>query len=109
MGKLGMGEFERAVLLAILHLRGDAYVVGIADEIERRTGRSISLGAVYATTDRLERKGFISSRMGEATPERGGKRKRLYQIEALGKRALSEARSVSDRMWAGAPPLGARA
>ena len=109
MGKLGMGEFERTVLLAIFHLRGHGYVVGIADEIKRRTGKMVSFGAIYATVDRLERKGFVSSRMGEATPERGGKRKRLYQIEAPGKRALSEARAVAERMWAGVPPIGASA
>jgi PadR family transcriptional regulator, regulatory protein PadR len=109
MGKLGMGDFERAVLLAVLHLRGQGYAVSIADEIERRARKSISLGAIYATLDRLHRKGFISSRMGEATAERGGKRKRLYRIEAAGDRALRETRRVEDRMWAGVPPVGALA
>jgi PadR family transcriptional regulator, regulatory protein PadR len=106
MGRLGMGDFERAVLLAILHLRGQGYAVSIADEIERRTGKSVSLGAIYATVDRLQSKGFISSRMGKATRERGGKRKRHYRIDALGERALDDARDANERMWASAPPLG---
>lgn len=108
MGRLGMGDFERAVLLAVLHRRGQGYAVTIADEIERRTAKAVSLGAIYATLNRLQRKGFISSSMGEATPERGGKRKRHYRIEAPGERALNETRAIDDRMWAAAP-MGAPA
>ena len=99
---------ERDALLAVLHFRGQGYAVSVADEIERRAGKKVSLGAIYVTLDRLQRKGFISSTMGEATPERGGKRKRLYKIEALGERALAEARVSDDRMWAAAP-AGVRA
>lgn len=98
MERLGTGE--RDVLLAILHLRGQGYAVSVADEIERRIGRKVSLGAIYVTLDRLQRKGFISSKMGDATPERGGKRKRLYQIDALGERALEATRASDERMWA---------
>jgi PadR family transcriptional regulator, regulatory protein PadR len=108
MGRLGMGEFERTVLLAILHLRGQGYAVSIADEIERRAGKKVSLGAIYATVERLQSKGFVSSRMGEATPERGGKRKRHYRIEAPGERALNETFAIEQRMRAGLP-IGAPA
>jgi PadR family transcriptional regulator, regulatory protein PadR len=103
-----MGEFERRVLLAVLHLRGEGYAVSIADEIERRNKKAPSLGAIYGTLDRLQAKGFVSSRLGEATPERGGKRKRLYRLESAGERALREDRAFYDQMWAGAP-LGVRA
>ena len=107
MGRKALGEFETAVLLAIVHLQGRGYGVSIADEIERRTGRPPSFGAVYATLDRLQKKGMISSELGEPTPERGGKPKRFYRIEAPGERALREARAWSQRMWAGVPAIGA--
>lgn len=104
MGNRGfLGEFEQAVLLAILRLRSNAYGVTIRREISERAGRAVSFGAVYATLERLETKGFVSSRLGEATPERGGKRKRYFQIEAPGQRALSEAHAYRKAMWAGLP------
>jgi len=109
MGRHRLGEFETAVLLAIVHLRGLGYGVSIADEIERRAGKPVSFGAVYATLDRLQKKGLISSKLGEPTPERGGKPKRCYRIEAPGEQALGEAQAVAERMWAGVPPMGAPA
>lgn len=101
-----MGELERTVLIAIVHLRGQGYAVSIADETSHRMNKSVSLGAIYGTADRLEKKGFISSRLGDPTPERGGKPKRLYRIEAPGERALSEIRARDNRVWAGISPLG---
>jgi PadR family transcriptional regulator, regulatory protein PadR len=106
MGRKGLGEFETSVLLAIVRLQGRGYGVSIADEIERRTRKSVSFGAVYATLDRLQKKGLISSELGEPTPERGGKPKRFYRIEAPGERALLEAQKVTQWMWAGLPPFG---
>ena len=104
-----MGELERRVLMAIVHLRGQGYAISIADEIKQRFGKSLSLGAIYSTVDRLEKKRFVSSRLGEPTPERGGKPKRFYQIEALGQSALAEAREADRRLWAKGPPMGAPA
>ena len=101
-----MGELERTVLVAILHLQGQGYAVSIADETSRRLNKSVSLGAIYGTTDRLEKKGFISSKLGDPTPERGGKPKRLYRIEASGEHALSEIRERDTRIWAGISPIG---
>lgn len=75
----GLGEFELRVLLVINQLRGQGYAVSIADEIQQRAGKSISLGAVYATVDRLEKKRLVSSKLGEPTPERGGKPKRFMR------------------------------
>lgn len=104
-----LGELERHVLLAIVHLRGQGYAVSIAEDIKSRTGKSRSLGAIYGTVDRLEKKGFITSRLGDPTPERGGKPKRFYQIAAPGQRALMVVREIDDRMWAGVNPFGAPA
>ena len=73
---------------------------------EQRSRKSASLGAVYATVDRLEKKGLASSRLGESTPERGGKPKRYYEVTALGLLALSKAREANIRLWADAPLLG---
>jgi PadR family transcriptional regulator, regulatory protein PadR len=105
----GLGEFEQMVLLAIVHLRGDAYGVPIVEEIERRTGRGVSRAAVYITLRRLEEKGFVSSWMGEPTPERGGKARRHVKLEAEGAKALREARRVADRMWQGLDASSLRA
>jgi DNA-binding PadR family transcriptional regulator len=89
----------------LLVTHNPALAVSIADEIERRTRKSVSFGAVYATLDRLQKKGLISSELGEPTPERGGKPKRFYRIEAPGERALLEAQKVTQWMWAGLAPF----
>jgi PadR family transcriptional regulator len=83
-----LGSLEHIVLLALLRLDGTAHGMIVRREIEKRTGRNISIGAVYATLERLESKGYICSFTGEPTPERGGRAKRLFRIEAPGKRAL---------------------
>src|SRR5260370_24073226 len=81
---------EQHLLLDIIGLHPNAYGVSIKDNIKERTGREPSTGSVYATLDRLEEKGFVKSRQGEATPERGGKRKLYFTITAPGQRALRE-------------------
>ena len=105
----GLGEFEQLVLLAIAHLRGQAYGIPIVEEIERRTGRSVARAAVYVTLRRLEEKGFVSSWMSDPTPERGGKARRYVRLETEGARALREARHVANRMWQGLDPASLRA
>src|SRR5262245_65944019 len=105
----GLGEFEQMVLLAIVHLGDDAYGVPIADEIERRTGRAVSRAAIYVTLRRLEEKGYVSSWMGNSTPERGGKARRHVRIETNGVRALREARRATESMWRGLDPATLRA
>ena len=88
-----LGEFEQLILLALAALEAsDAYGVPIREIIQRRTGRSISAGAVYTALDRLSKRGLVTSRLGEPTAERGGRRKRLYRLEPAGAREL--ARSV---------------
>jgi DNA-binding PadR family transcriptional regulator len=104
MSHQGLGEFEQMVLLAIAHLRNDAYAVPIVDEIERRTGRSVARAAVYITLRRLEEKGFVSAWMSEPLPERGGKPRRNVRLEPAGAKALREARHAAERMWHGLDP-----
>ena len=93
-----LGRFEEIVLLALVRLRENAYGVTIRREIAERTGRDASFGAVYTTLERLERKGYVSSRVGEPTPERGGRAKRYFRIEAPGRRALNSSRETIARM-----------
>lgn len=102
-----LGPFEQQVLETLLHLRGDAYGMTVRREIAERTGRDVAIGAVYATLDRLERKGYVSSRVGEATRERGGRAKKYFEIQAPGIKALEESWRMSDRMRHGLAPVGA--
>ncbi|MEQ9424762.1 MAG: PadR family transcriptional regulator [Cyclobacteriaceae bacterium] len=85
-----LGEFEELVLLVIGALNDDAYSISIQQELREQTGRSPSIGAMHSALNRLENKGFINSHEGGATKERGGRRKRFYQITAAGKSALSK-------------------
>jgi PadR family transcriptional regulator PadR len=96
-----VGEFEQLVLLALLRLGRDAYGATIRAEIERRGGRAASISAVYTTLDRLERKGLVRSRIGAPTPQRGGKRKRHYELLAPGVRALRQSHDTLKRMTDG--------
>jgi DNA-binding PadR family transcriptional regulator len=101
MGSPGLGDLEQLVLLAVLRLDDGAYAVSVRDEIRGRAGRSVSRGAVYVTLDRLERKGMLTSGLGEPTPERGGKAKRLFYIEADGVAALRASLGEIHSMTAG--------
>ena len=84
-----IGDFEQLILMALIRLGSDAYGVSIRSEIEARTGRTISAGALYTALDRLETRGLVASRLGEPTPERGGKRKRLYTVQPAGVREMA--------------------
>src|SRR4029453_13017921 len=84
-----LGDFEQRILFALIRLGADAYGVTIRQEIETQTGRPGSAGALYTALARLEKRGFVASRLGEPTPERGGKRKRLYTLQPSGERALA--------------------
>jgi PadR family transcriptional regulator, regulatory protein PadR len=99
------GEFELVVLRAIANLQGHGYAITIANKVEEFLGRQVSLGAIYATADRLERKGLVKSELGEATPERGGRAKRFYKVLAPGRLALVEGRAAAQRLWG--MPVGA--
>jgi len=84
-----LGEFEQLVLLALIRLDRDGYGVSVREEIAARTGRSTDFGTVYTTLARLEQKGFVTSRLGDSTPERGGRRKKHFAISHAGRRALA--------------------
>ncbi len=99
MRRSDLGEFEEVVLLAVAVLSPKAYSVIIAEELEQETKQTVSTGAVHAALQRLEQKGYLRSELGEATPERGGRRKRLFTVTALGGRVLSEVQSVRNRLW----------
>ena len=85
-----LGEFEQVILFALVRLEGEAHGAAIAVEIEERTGRSVSPGALYTVLDRLEAKGFVESWIGDSTPERGGRRRKVYRMMPEGARALRE-------------------
>jgi DNA-binding PadR family transcriptional regulator len=93
-----LGEFEQLILLALLRLGRDAYGAAIHEEIARRGGRAASMSAVHTTLERLEQKGLVRSRIGAPTPQRGGKRKRHYELLAPGVRALRQAHATFKRM-----------
>jgi len=97
-----IGEFEYLILTAASRLGDNAYGASIRTEIENATGRACSVGALYTTLDRLEAKGFIATRMGEPTPERGGRSKRLVRITASGANAASEFFRAVSRISQGA-------
>ncbi len=96
-----VGEFEQIVLAALMRLAPAAYGMAVRREIEERTGRKVSIGAVYATLERLESKGYVSSTVGDATPERGGRAKRFFHIESSGETALRNAHEAMQKMLAG--------
>lgn len=102
-----LGELEHLVLLAVARLTGDGYGMTVRQEIERRTGRDVAIGAVYAALERLERKGCIASRAGEPTAKRGGRAKRYFRLEPGGAVALRQTQRMLERMWEGVE-LGTR-
>lgn len=96
-----IGEFEQVVLLAILRLDGNAYAVSVRDEIFACTRREVSRGSIYITLDRLETKGYLKSRLGDPTPERGGRAKRYYELRPRAVEALKEGRRALVALWQG--------
>lgn len=94
-----LGEFEEIVLLTANALHENAYGVSIMHEITDQTGRSVRLNQVHSALQRLEEKGMLKSRMGAATAERGGRRKRMVTVTAFGRRALNEIQEIRQRLW----------
>ena len=98
-----LGEFEELALLAVLALGEQAYGVVAQEVIERETGREVTLGAVYAALERMERKGLLRSTFSDATGERGGKRRRLFTVTPAGLRTLGETRRAREALWNAVP------
>ena len=101
-----LGEFELMILLTILRLGDEAYGVPLSREMAFRRCREISAGSVYAALERLETKGLVSSRMGESTPERGGRAKRYFSVTEQGLRTIHETRRVLNDLWNSLPLFG---
>lgn len=96
-----LGSLEHIVLLALIQLGDDAYGMTVRREIEARTGRNLSIGAIYATLERMEAKGLVSSYAGAPTAQRGGRSKRHFRVEAAGFRAVRTAQDAMEKMAAG--------
>ena len=94
-----LGEFEELVLLVVGILKGEAYGIIVMDEIKQHTGRKTSISTIHTTLARLEKKGFIASRVGGASPTRGGRSKRIYQITAEGQQALEHVKVQREKLW----------
>lgn len=104
MGRTYIGEFEEIVLLTVAILDDQAYGVSVTQEIDRLVGRSVGFNTVHTTLQRLQKKGFLTSSMGGATAERGGRRKRFFRLTAAGGAALLDIRAVRTRLWEALPP-----
>ncbi len=100
-----LGEFEELVLLTVGILYDNAYSVAIRHELNRQTGRKVSISSVHAAVYRLEEKGLLNSRMGEMSSERGGKRKRIFTISQAGKASLEKASELRNRMRSQIPKI----
>jgi PadR family transcriptional regulator, regulatory protein PadR len=105
-----IGQFEQAVLVALIRLGKDAYGRAILNEVHERLARDVSAGAVYATLERLEAKGLASSKLAPGTAIRGGRARRYFTPTGAGVRALNDAKSATDMLWRGLVwPLRVRA
>jgi DNA-binding PadR family transcriptional regulator len=99
MARTDLGDLEHLVLLAILRLGSDAYGIPILDEVSARSGREVSRATVYVALKRLEQKGLVSSRLGDSTPERGGRAQRFFKLKPSGLKALRESRAMFLNLW----------
>jgi DNA-binding PadR family transcriptional regulator len=100
-----LGEFEEVVLLTVGILQEEAYGNAVKEEIIERTNRNINLSAIHSALYRLEGKGFLESTMGEATQQRGGKRKKIFRVTSYGQRALISSKELREGLWISYKPL----
>ena len=105
MSKEHLGEFEELILLLIILLKEDAYGLAIRNALKEQADRTVTIGAVHGTVNRLESKGFIESNLGGASELRGGRRKRLFTITAAGKSMLEKSRDAKVTLWGKIPEL----
>ena len=105
MKRASIGEFEELVMLTTAVLYDEAYGIAIKSEIEKRMNRSVSVGAMRAALERLEKKGFLESYLGEPTAMRGGKRKRFFRVTPYGKKVLDSVRLARQQLWNDIPPI----
>lgn len=105
MSKHHLGEFEEIVMLTVAILHGEAYGIAIIDEIESRLKRKVSIGSLQTVLRRLEKKGYLTSEFGEATQERGGKRKRYFTVTNFGMQVLKETKEQRINLWNAVPKI----
>ena len=105
MSKYHLGEFEEIVMLTVAILHGKAYGIAIVDELESRFDRKVSIGSLQTVLRRLEKKGYLTSEFGEATQERGGKRKRYFTVTNYGRNMLEEAKNQRLALWNAIPAI----
>ena len=105
MSKHHIGEFEEIVMLTVAILYGEAYGIAILDEIEQRLNRKVSIGSLQTVLRRLEKKGYLTSEFGEATPERGGKRKRYFTVTKYGYKVLEATKEQRLSLWKAIPRM----
>lgn len=96
-----LGEFEQMTMLALIHLENEAYGAAIRQLLAEQVNRNVAIGALYSTLERLERKGMVESRLGEATAQRGGRAKRYFKVTIQGHSALKRAKQAMDTLWQG--------
>lgn len=108
MERTSIGELEELCLLSVGILGAESYGLTIKKEIESRSERSITISTIHSTMIRLEKKGFLESKLGGATESRGGRTKRLFSLTALGKRAIAEAHELRNGMWHAIPSMTLR-
>ncbi len=104
MRRTYIGELEEIILLLVLRMQEEAYGVAITKEMQNQLGRKISVSAVHATLNRLGKKGLLSSYLGGATAERGGRRKRFFKVTSTGKQVLQDIQEVRELLWSQLPP-----
>lgn len=105
MGKYNLGEFEEVVMLTVCVLHGQAYGIAIIDEMEKQLGRKVSIGSLQTVLRRLEEKGLLQSKLGEATKIRGGKRKRFFEATSQGRKILQETKEQRLKLWNAIPEI----
>ena len=108
MGRDALGEFEHHILLALMRLGGRSYSAPIVEELEERTGRSASPGAVFVALRRLEQRGYLRSSKREAKPGEGGRGRRVFAVTPAAVAKLRESRRAFERLWHDVDPLGGR-
>lgn len=94
-----LGEFEQMTMLALIQLDTEAYGAKIRKLLDQEVNRTVAIGAIYSTLERLEKKGLVTSQLGEATAERGGRAKRFFTVTSQGKIALKRAKNAMDKLW----------
>lgn len=105
MSKYQLGEFEEIVMLTVAVLHGNAYGVSVKKAIEGSMARNVSVGALQSALKRLELKGYLKSKDGDSSSERGGRPKRYYEITASGKRAIEETKEIRNELWNAIPKI----